>query len=75
MTVEGYKFVRLLILLLTFFTQDKGVKLLQIRGSTPDKYALSLMDALFHDEEMANNCFGTTKSTKPSKKIFDRMCE
>ena len=40
MTVEGYKFVRLLILLLTFFTQDKGVKLLQIRGSTPDKYAL-----------------------------------
>ena len=42
------------------------MKLLQIRGSTPDKYALLLMDALFDDDEMANNCFGTTKSTKPS---------
>ena len=66
MSVEGFEFVGLLILLLTFFTQDKGVKLLQIRGSTQDKYALSLIDVLFDDEEMANNCFGTTKSTKPS---------
>ena len=35
-----------------FFTQDKCVKLLQIRGGTPDKYALSLMDALFDNDEI-----------------------
>ena len=49
-----------------FFTQDKGVKLLQIRGGTPDKYALALMDALFDNEEMSNSCFGNTKSSKPA---------
>ena len=29
------------------------MKLLNLRGSAPDKYALSLMDALFDEEEMA----------------------
>jgi len=39
--------------------------LLNIRGATPDKYCLSLMDALFEDNELASSCFGTVKSTKP----------
>jgi len=42
------------------------VNLLAFRAVNPEKYALSEMDALFTDEEMANSCFATSKrSTKP----------
>ena len=48
-----------------FFSQENGVKLLLLRGSTPEKYAQSLMDAIFKDEQMANCCFSNIKSAKP----------
>lgn len=39
---------------------------MSLRAVDPEKYALSLMDALFGDEEMANCCFSESKkSTKP----------
>ena len=42
------------------------MNLLALRAVNPEKYALSLMDALFSDEEMASSCFAKSKrSTKP----------
>lgn len=46
--------------------KDNGVRLLSLRGNTPDKYSLSLMDALFGEKVMAKSSFGTIKSSKPS---------
>ena len=37
--------------------QDNGVNLLVIRAVEPDKYALSLMDVLFTEVEMATYCY------------------
>jgi len=37
------------------------VNLQALRVVNPEKYALSVMDALFTDEEMANSCFATSK--------------
>ena len=34
-------------------------------GTHQIKYSLSLMDALFSDQEMANSCFSNIKSLKP----------
>lgn len=48
------------------YLQEAGVNLLAIRAINPVKYALSLMDALFSDEEMASHCFSCgTRGTKP----------
>jgi hypothetical protein len=48
------------------YTQENGVNLLSLRASTPDKYALILMDAIFDDREMSTRCFkGSARSTKP----------
>ena len=33
------------------------MNLLNIRAKNPTKYALSLMDAIFSDEELATKCF------------------
>jgi len=39
---------------------------LSLRALNPEKYALSLMDALFGDEEMAGSCFSeSNRSSKP----------
>ena len=45
--------------------QDNGVNLLVIRAVEPDKYALSLMDVLFTEVEMATCCYDNKKSSKP----------
>jgi len=34
---------------------------LSLRALNPEKYALSLMDALFGDEEMAGSCFSESQ--------------
>ena len=41
--------------------QDSGVDLLAICAPSPHKYVLSLMDALFSDEEMSEKCFIASK--------------
>ena len=49
-----------------YYIQDAGVKLLHLRAVSPDKYALTLMDAVFDDNEMAQCCFiQSNRSTKP----------
>ena len=41
------------------------MNLLALRGVSPEKYSLALMDALFTDEELSVSCFASTKrSTK-----------
>ncbi len=46
--------------------QESGVNLLVIRAMNAQKYALSLMDAIFSDEEMSKSCFSCGKrGTKP----------
>ena len=46
--------------------QEHGVNLLAIRAMNPSKYALSLMDAIFSDDEMCVSCFSCGKrGTKP----------
>lgn len=48
------------------FQQENGVKLLELRAVNPEKYALTLLDSLFDDTEMASSCFESSKrSTKP----------
>ena len=53
--------------------QEAGVNLLSIRAINPIKYALSLMDATFSDEEMATHCFASgkrgSKTQLPQEKI------
>ncbi len=42
------------------------MNLLAIRSINPSKYALSLMDSLFTDEEMSTKCFAvSSRSNKP----------
>ncbi len=49
------------------------MNLMSISAINPVKYALSLMDALFSDEEMGAKCFsGTSRSNKealPKEKV------
>lgn len=40
------------------------MKLLNLRGGVPVKFALALMDAIFDDELMANSCYPGIKSKK-----------
>ena len=47
-----------------------GVDLQHLPRSTPDKYALNLLDALFTDEEMRGHLF--IKSER-SKSVRDRL--
>ena len=53
--------------------QDKGVNLLTLRASDPEKYALVLMDALFTDNEMAASCYTETKRSKKDPLPADRV--
>ena len=59
--------------------QDNGVNLLSIRAVEPDKYALSLMDVLFTEAEMASCCYDNKKSSKPGLpptkvQLLEGMC-
>ncbi len=42
------------------------MNLLLLRATSPEKYALALMDSLFTEEELSQSCFMASKrSTKP----------
>lgn len=48
------------------YLQEQGVNLLNVRGSSADKYALNLMDVLFTEDELATRCYEVSKrTTKP----------
>ena len=60
---------------------SSGVDLQHLPGSTPDKYALNLMDALFTDEEMRGHLFiksGRSKSVRdrlPQDRVKQLLCK
>ena len=46
--------------------QKSGLNLLNFRGTSPTKYATTLLNALFTEEELATRCYEeNSRTTKP----------